>query len=97
MCLQFCAMTTTPIRPRATRALPTTAVPINGAALREIRKRSGVSVADLAKEIGVSRPYVTKIEVGHSRRVSPEVYARLLKALDIRTYGALLAAAEDVA
>lgn len=66
------------------RRAPTTAVPINGAALREIRIRTGIAVADLAKEIGVGRSYVTKIELGHSKRVSPEVFRALMTALDIR-------------
>lgn len=79
MFLCFCAMT-----PDTFRRAPTTAVPINGAALREIRIRTGIGVAELAKEIGVGRPYITKIELGHSKRVSPEVFRALMAALDIR-------------
>lgn len=71
--------------------LPTTAVPINGAALRELRIRTGVSVADLAVEIGVTRAYLTKIELGHSKRVSPTVFNALLSALRIADRRALLA------
>lgn len=74
----------------AIRRLPTTAVAINGSALRELRKRTGVSVAELAKEIGVGRPYITKIELGHSKRVSPEVFDALLRALCITDRRTLL-------
>jgi transcriptional regulator with XRE-family HTH domain len=79
----------------AARQTPTTAVAINGAALRELRKRTGISVADLAGEVGVTRPYLAKIELGHSKRVSPAVYTALLRALNINDYRTLLA--QDVA
>jgi transcriptional regulator with XRE-family HTH domain len=69
---------------------PTT-IEVNGFALRELRKRSGLGVADLAEQIGVQRPYIAKIELGHSRRVSPKVYKALLAALVIEDRRALLA------
>lgn len=69
---------------------PTT-VDINGFALREIRVRSGVSVVDLAKQIDVQRPYIAKIELGHSQRVSPRVFTALLQALSITDRRVLLA------
>lgn len=77
------------------RALPTTAVPINGSALRELRIRTGVSMAELAADVGVNRSYVNKIELGHSKRVSPAVYAALLRSLRITDRRTLLA--EEVA
>lgn len=61
---------------------PTT-VEVNGFALREVRVRSGVSVQELADRVGVKRPYIAKIELGHSQRVSPKVYNELLSALAI--------------
>lgn len=73
------------------RRLPTTAVAINGPALRELRIRTGISVADLAREIEVGRAYITKIELGHSKRVSPGVFDALLRALRISDRRALLA------
>lgn len=75
------------------RSAPTTNVTVNGAALREIRIRSGVSVAALATEVGVSRSYLTKIELelGGRRQVSPHVYSALLRALSIKDRRALLA------
>ena len=72
------------------RRPPTTAVPINGAALRELRIRTGVSVEDLAREINVGRPYITKIELGYSPRVSAKVFNALLSALRITDRRALL-------
>lgn len=65
-------MTTTP-----------TTIEVNGYALRELRVRSGIGVAELAEQVGVKRPYIAKIELGHSRRVSPKVYNALLNALAI--------------
>lgn len=63
------------------RARPTTAVPINGEALRRIRIERGIEVADLARRIQVSRPYLTKLELGHSPRASASVHAALVRAL----------------
>lgn len=68
---------------------PTT-VEINGYALRDIRVRSGIGVVELAERVGVKRPYIAKIELGHSRRVSPRVYNALLSALSITDRRVLL-------
>lgn len=62
---------------------PTT-IEIHGPAVREIRLRSGMGVADLAIAVGVKRPYIAKIELGHSRRVSPQVFNALIAALGIQ-------------
>ncbi len=72
--------------------MPTaTTVEINGFALRELRVRTGLSVADLATQVGVQRPYVAKIELGHSHRVSPKVFNALLSALAITDRRVLMA------
>lgn len=73
--------------------MPSTAttVEVNGFALRELRIRSGLGVADLAEQVGVQRPYIAKIELGHSRRVSPKVFNALLSTLTINDRRALLA------
>jgi transcriptional regulator with XRE-family HTH domain len=71
-------------------ASPTT-VEINGFALRELRIRSGLAVAQLAEQVDVQRPYIAKIELGHSRRVSPRVFNALLSALTIADRRVLLA------
>lgn len=82
--------------------MPTgTTVEINGFALRELRIRSGLGVVELATRIGVKRPYIAKIELGHSQRVSPRVFNELLSALAIQDRRVLMAnphgAAEAVA
>lgn len=66
-------------------------VEINGFVVRELRIRDGRSVNALAEQIGVQRPYVVKIELGHSRRVSPKVFNALLAALAIGDRRVLLA------
>lgn len=68
-----------------------TTIEVNGYALRELRVRSGLGVADLARQVGVQRPYIAKIELGHSRRVSPKVFNALLTALTISDRRALMA------
>lgn len=68
---------------------PTT-IEINGYAVRELRIRSGLGVQELAAQIGVTRAYVAKIELGHSRRVSPKTYNALLSALSIHDRRSLL-------
>jgi len=69
---------------------PTT-VEINGFAVREIRVRSGIAVQELADRVGVKRPYIAKIELGHSQRVSPKVYNALLSTLAITDRRVLMA------
>lgn len=77
-------------------AMPTaapapTTIEVNGYALREIRVRSGLEIAPLAEQVDVTRSYLAKIELGHSVRVSPKVYAALLSALGIQDRRVLLA------
>jgi transcriptional regulator with XRE-family HTH domain len=71
--------------------MPTaTTVEIHGYALRELRIRSGLGVAELAAQIDVTRAYIAKLELGHSRRVSPKTYNALLAALSIQDRRVLL-------
>ncbi|MBX7264956.1 helix-turn-helix domain-containing protein [Micromonospora sp. Llam7] len=74
-----------------TRRRPTTAVPIDGDALRRIRIDRGIEVADLATRIRVSRAYVTKLELGHSPRASASVHAALIRVLQPETRDAFRA------
>lgn len=72
--------------------MPTaTTIEIHGPAIREIRVRSGMGVAELAAATGVNRPYIAKIELGHSRRVSPKVFNCLIAALAITDRRAIIA------
>lgn len=75
-----------------TRPMQTpTTIDVHGPALREIRVRSGMSVAELATAIDVQRPYITKLELGHSRRVSPRVFNAIISALAISDRRAIMA------
>jgi len=72
--------------------MPTpTTIEIHGPAIREIRVRSGMGVAELAAAVGVNRPYIAKIELGHSRKVSPKVFNALIAALTINDRRAIIA------
>lgn len=73
------------------KQLPAGTVEIQGFALRVIRVRSGRKTADLASSLQCDRSYITKIENGHSRRVSGEFYSQLLAELQIEDRRALLA------
>ena len=66
-------------------------VAINGFALRVIRERTGIKVADLATALEVDRSYITKIEIGTSKRVGVDFYRRLLEHLQISDHRTLLA------
>lgn len=66
-------------------------VAINGFALRVIRERTGIKVADLAAALEVDRSYITKIEIGTSKRVGVDLYRRLLQHLSIEDHRTLLA------
>lgn len=68
-----------------------TTIEINGFAVRERRVREGKAVAALAAEVGVQRPYIAKIELGHSRRVSPAVFNALVVALAVQDRRSLMA------
>jgi transcriptional regulator with XRE-family HTH domain len=71
------------------------AVEVHGFALRMIREARGRKVSDLAEALGVDRSYITHLENGSKRRVSPEFYAGLLQELVVTDYRALLAVAPE--
>lgn len=73
-----------------TRSSPSS-VAINGFALRVIRERTGIKVLDLAQALEVDRSYITKIEIGTSKRVGVDFYRRLLEHLAITDHRTLLA------
>jgi len=50
---------------------------------REISNRSGIEIKPLAEQIGVTRAYLCKIEMGHSKNVSHDVYVAWVAALGI--------------
>lgn len=69
---------------------------INGAALRAIRQRSGLSVTALAGAIGISQPHLSNIENG-DRKASPQVIRKLADELKVPVTAILLGATEPVA
>jgi transcriptional regulator with XRE-family HTH domain len=68
-------------------------IEVHGYALRVIRRARGRAVADLAAALDVDPSYIRHLETGSKFRVSPEVYAALLRELQIEDYRALLATA----
>lgn len=58
-------------------------VPQNGAAIREIREREGLSVSELARAVDVSDPHLRNIE-NENRAASIEHLARIAKKLNCR-------------
>jgi transcriptional regulator with XRE-family HTH domain len=75
------------------RSVGASTVEVHGYALRVIRQARGRGAADLASALNVDRSYITHLERGSRRRVSPEFYAALLHELQIEDYRALLATA----
>ncbi|WP_158578433.1 helix-turn-helix domain-containing protein [Spongiactinospora rosea] len=75
---------------------PTT-IGVNGFALRELRVRSGWDTKPFAATIGISRPYLVRIELGERQRVSPSVFAAMLRALQLKDRRAILADPHGVA
>jgi predicted transcriptional regulator len=70
--------------------IPTT-IEINGFTVRHERVRAGLGVVELADLVGVKRPYIAKIELGHSQRVSPRVFNALLQVFGIQDRRVLMA------
>ncbi|GAC1374246.1 MAG: hypothetical protein NVSMB4_01520 [Acidimicrobiales bacterium] len=68
-----------------------TVVAVHGPAIRAIRNFHGIRTDDFATTLGVTRAYVTKLELGYSRHVSPALYRKILTALSVKDWKALLA------
>ena len=66
-------------KPRRSRA--SAFVPINGDALRALRKERGLSIEQVATRVGVGKPYISKLELGYSPRCSVTVHAALVRVL----------------
>lgn len=53
---------------------------INGAALRAIRERSGLTITALAQGVGISQPHLSNVELGRrtlASRVAVQIAAEL--------------------
>lgn len=70
---------------------------IDGARLRELRKISGMSVTDAAKKIGIAIAYLSQIERGDRRTVSPATFGRICDAMGIEDRASLLRTDQEVA
>ncbi|MFE1903853.1 helix-turn-helix domain-containing protein [Streptomyces gardneri] len=55
---------------------------VDGAAIRKIRMSRGIPIADLARRAGISRSYLTRLEIGVRRHMRPHTYAALHEALE---------------
>lgn len=58
-------------------------VTVAGSELRRLRKLSGDNLEAFATKVGVSLQYVSQIETGVRRSVSPKVFASLCDVLGI--------------
>jgi transcriptional regulator with XRE-family HTH domain len=58
-------------------------VEINGATIRHLRVHNGFGVTALARELGCSPAYVSRMESGRAKRVSPAMFAKLRAALAV--------------
>lgn len=67
---------------------------VNGAALRRHRMRQGLSIKQVASVAGISRSYLSHLEIGARTRMSPGAYVRLREALRAHD-DSLLARPED--
>lgn len=56
---------------------------VNGAAIRTVRMKAGLSTERAAQEAGISRRYLNHLENGYRAHMRPEPYARLRTALGL--------------
>lgn len=54
-----------------------------GGRLKKLRSELGLNQAEVARQAGVSAPYLSELEGGHGRRPSGEVLLRLADALGV--------------
>lgn len=59
------------------------AVLINGALVRRLRKLCGDDLVTFAPKVGISHTYLSMIERGDRKRVSPAVFVRICDALGV--------------
>ena len=66
-------------------------VAINGATLRHLRILNGLGVTALANELECSPAYVSRMESGRAKRVSPAMFAKLRTTLAVTDPRVLMA------
>ncbi|MGH3439293.1 MAG: helix-turn-helix domain-containing protein [Sciscionella sp.] len=68
----------------------TSSVPINAELMQHLRKLSGLNQARFAQVCKVSAPYISHIERGRRKTISPAVYVRICNALGVKNREQLL-------
>lgn len=68
-------------------------VDIAGRRVRELRKLAGHNLVTFAPKAGITFQYLSQIERGIRRSVSPEVFARICDALGVQDRRELIAGA----
>jgi DNA-binding transcriptional regulator YiaG len=63
---------------------------VDGAELRELRKRAGLSVTEAAGRIGISIAYLSAIERGVRPTVAPATFLRICDAMGVKDPAQLL-------
>ncbi|MFH8804115.1 helix-turn-helix domain-containing protein [Streptomyces sp. NPDC017936] len=63
-------------------ATPTT-FQVNGAEIRKLRMKAGLSTAELAQRAHISERYLNHLENGYRTRMRPGTYTRLRTALGL--------------
>jgi transcriptional regulator with XRE-family HTH domain len=66
-------------------------VAINAATVRHLRIMNGLGVTALAKELDCSPAYVSRMESGRAKRVSPAMFAKLRTTLAVTDPRVLMA------
>ena len=56
---------------------------INGAEVRRLRQNMGLSVTELARRVGISQPYMSRIERADRTRVSSAVWVAIVTAVGV--------------
>jgi transcriptional regulator with XRE-family HTH domain len=55
-----------------------------GDLLKSRREAAGLNLTEMAAKLGISRPYLTRLEGGEHKRPSPTLLASVIKNLDVR-------------
>lgn len=57
-----------------------------GVKVRELRKNLGLTQQKLADEVGVPRPYISRLERGRFKKPSADLMLRVAKALKVKVF-----------
>lgn len=68
-------------------------VAVDGTAIRQKRKLAGLNMSDLADKAGISGAYISHIERGRRKTISPRVFAAICDALGVENRRELMTSA----